>query len=51
LKFFLNTRFYWRNSRQADEMTSKTAHVLSSNPALPNEQAAPSERSEKAVDK
>jgi hypothetical protein len=51
LKFFLNTRFYWRNNWQGDEITGKTAHVLSSNPALPNEQAAPSESSKIAVDK
>jgi hypothetical protein len=48
LKFFLNTRFYWRNDQQGDETTGKTAHVLSSWPALPSEQAAPSESSEKS---
>jgi hypothetical protein len=48
LKYFLNTRFYWRNSRQGNEIAGKTAYILSSNPALPNEQAAPSESSEKS---
>jgi hypothetical protein len=46
LKFFLNTRFYWRNDQQGDETTGKTAHVLSSSAALPNEQAVSSESRE-----
>jgi hypothetical protein len=48
LKYFLNTRFYWRNNQQGNETTSKTAHVLSSKAALPNEQAAPSENGGKS---
>jgi hypothetical protein len=48
LKYFLKTRFYWRNTQQSNETTRKTAHVLSSKAALPNEQAAPSENGGKS---
>jgi hypothetical protein len=48
LKYFLNTRFYWRNNWQGNEIAGKTAHILSSNLALPNEQATPSEGNEKS---